>query len=99
MQCKDIPDLPILQFLAAHEGRWCTHFESVHMPSVLDAMPKDVPEKLAHAKMDMLHRRGLVDGCACGCRGDWEITAEGRQELVGLNYDEAIKRKHEKKRS
>jgi len=22
-------------------------------------------------------RRGLVTGCDCGCRGDWELTAAG----------------------
>jgi len=29
------------------------------------------------AKMKNLIRRGLVDGCDCGCRGDFEITRKG----------------------
>ena len=32
------------------------------------------PEKLVGAKLDKMRRRGLVTGCACGCRGDWEIV-------------------------
>ena len=30
-----------------------------------------VPYKVALAKARKLIRRGLLDGCACGCRGDW----------------------------
>jgi hypothetical protein len=32
---------------------------------------------LAWAKMNMLIRRGLVHGCPCGCRGDYELTVKG----------------------
>lgn len=31
------------------------------------------PVKVATAKLRKMKRRGLVDGCACGCRGDWII--------------------------
>jgi hypothetical protein len=40
-------------------------------------MPPDAPDKLILAKMNKLLRRGLVDGCGCGCRGDFEITDKG----------------------
>ncbi len=34
------------------------------------------PEKIVRAKLNtMMRRRGLVDGCNCGCRGDWTITS------------------------
>jgi hypothetical protein len=39
--------------------------------------------EVALAKMRALIRRGLVDGCRCGCRGDFEITAAGRAVLRG----------------
>lgn len=39
--------------------------------------PAGTPGKLQLAKMRMLHRAGLVGGCTCGCRGDWEITDKG----------------------
>ena len=76
-QCKDIDTDKILQFLAQHQGEWSTHGRGYSMPTVQDAMPPNTPEKLQHAKMRQLHKRGLVGGCTCGCRGDWEITDEG----------------------
>lgn len=81
MQCKDIPNLPILQFLLKADYKpnrpWATWFER-YDNSVTRAMPKGVPENLVRAKMNMLIRRGLVDGCSCGCRGDYEITDKGK---------------------
>ncbi len=82
MQCKDIPDRPILELLNQSPGQW--HGWTKHnaaMPSVLPAFPAGCPEKLLLAKMGMLIRRGVVDGCACGCRGDFVITEKGREEL------------------
>ncbi len=58
------------------EGK-ATHGDAIVMPTVHDAMPPGTPEKVQLAKMRQLHRRGLVSGCACGCRGDWEITDTG----------------------
>lgn len=81
MQCKDIPDGPILRFLAGLK-EWATHGEwSGSMPTVERAMPEGTPVKLQVAKMVMLKKRGLVGGCGCGCRGDWEITDKGREWL------------------
>jgi hypothetical protein len=34
-----------------------------------------VPEKVVLAKAKRLMRRGLISGCACGCRGDFEVIA------------------------
>lgn len=36
-----------------------------------------VPSKLLRAKLRRLMARGLVDGCDCGCRGDWHLTPNG----------------------
>lgn len=87
MQCKDIPDRPIVEFIASLNGRWGTWYgyldESGQLPdnSVRRAMPEpdgiELPAKLVLAKMAMLIRRGLIDGCPCGCRGDYEITEKG----------------------
>lgn len=38
----------------------------------------DVPGKVVRSKVAALRRRGLVDGCTCGCRGDFRITHVGR---------------------
>lgn len=82
MQCKDIPDLPILMFLEALNGQWANWFGNGYDNSVTRAMPAETPEKLALAKMRMLMRRGLVDGCDCGCRGDFVLTEKGRTFLA-----------------
>lgn len=82
MQCKDIPDLPILRFLSEH-GR-CVRYAG-YPKSVTNAMPDEIPERLALAKMATLIRRGLVDGCVCGCRGDFEITRKGA-DFAGLEW-------------
>lgn len=87
MQCKDIPDAPILRFLSEHGGIGCTAWRGadgapINERSVLHVMPANVPDKLATAKLRQLMRRGLVDGCDCGCRGDWELTEKGRAALA-----------------
>ncbi len=77
LQTKDIPEKPILEFLAQHQGEWSTWGKGYSMPTVSDAMPDNTPDKLKLSKMRSLHKRGLVGGCDCGCRGDFEITDKG----------------------
>lgn len=43
---------------------------------------RPVPKRAVLGKMRMLIRRGLVDGCPCGCRGDFEITPKGQAWLA-----------------
>lgn len=84
MQAKDIPDKPILTFLATMRGGyagagWHNLFpREEYCPTVLDAIQGDCPRKVALAKMKSLIKRGLVQGCCCGCRGDFELTEKGR---------------------
>ena len=72
MQCKDIPTQPILDWLAVTTD-WATWGDSSGMPTVQDAMPPNTPNKLQLAKMKQLIKKGLVDGCGCGCRGDFHL--------------------------
>jgi hypothetical protein len=81
VKCKDIPDQPIIQFLASLNGRWANWWTD-HPASVLNAMPVNTPPKLGLAKMRMLMRRNLVDGCNCGCRGDFELTPRGQSMVT-----------------
>lgn len=84
MQCEDIPDKPILEFLLqrAKEGKlWCCWYDGFEN-SIGQAMPKDTPDKIRIAKMAKLIKRGLVSGCGCGCRGDYEITPKGTEWLT-----------------
>lgn len=77
-KCKDIPDKPILEFLNSMQGEWCNWFED-DPRSVRNSMPDNLAsEKLIIAKMRILEKRGLITGCTCGCRGDFEITEKGK---------------------
>lgn len=90
MKANDIDTVAVLKFLARpeHQGHWCVWGQGYgYMPTVQDAMPPNTPPKLQLAKMRMLLRRGLVDGCGCGCRGDWAITDEGLA-LIGVERTE-----------
>jgi hypothetical protein len=79
-QCKDIPDRPILEFLAKNPGKWHCRYGG-YENSVTNAMPEWVDDGLALAKMRQLYRRGVAYGCTCGCRGDFEITEKGMREI------------------
>lgn len=82
MQCKDIPTRPILEFLAGLNGRWAVwYLYEGCTNSVQLAMPPDLPAPLILAKMRKLIRSGLLDGCPCGCRGDYVLTDKGRAYL------------------
>lgn len=89
IQCKHIPDRPILEFLLKHQGHWCFWGGPSDAPdnpgyerNVERAFPLGIPGKLVRSKMRGLINRGLVSGCACGCRGDFEITEKGKKWLT-----------------
>lgn len=77
MHCKNIPTIPILNFLQSKKI-WCNWYKGFDN-SVRYAMPDgfNLPDKLVLAKMKILIKKGYVDGCGCGCRGDFEITQKG----------------------
>lgn len=43
------------------------------VPTDFSAEPP-IPEKVVLAKARRLVKRGLIDGCCCGCRGDFRIN-------------------------
>jgi hypothetical protein len=90
-QCKDIPDHPILELLAESPNEWHNWFDENqwdgNIYTVRRAIPQDIPDKLLLAKMSTLIRRGLVDGCPCGCRGDFVITSKGQQFLSENSHE------------
>jgi len=89
MSAKDIPCRPILEFLAKQDadvmcGWHDLYPRDAYCPTVRDAIPTYqglFPDKVVLAKMRSLIKRGLVSGCACGCRGDFQITAKGAKTL------------------
>ena len=88
MKCSDIPDKPILEFIMKHNdiGKtknlvgWCNWYFGDER-DVHHVFPDGVDDNLLLAKMRGLMKRGLIDGCDCGCRGDYVITAKGRMIL------------------
>jgi Mn-dependent DtxR family transcriptional regulator len=90
MQCKDIADSRFLQIVDDLAYRRISqrheHIKSLYDPpdpvmswDVSDHLGVD--QKLMLAKAERLIERGLMDGCPCGCRGDFELTTAG-EELV-----------------
>lgn len=90
---RDIPDRLFLEAVAAAGGTG--EFTCAMRSDVtrLFALPRDrdkpsheipgVPWKVVLAKFRRVKGRGLVDGCDCGCRGDWYLTDKGWAVLAG----------------
>lgn len=85
-QCKDIDDVEVLGFLlfqkVHNNGAWSTYGSG--NPTIQDVCPVGTPLKVQLAKMRILFRRGFIDGCTCGCRGDFVITEKGIDHLRKL---------------
>lgn len=81
MQAEDIPNELILNWLAEHQGKWSFLSDdgSLKVGSGSDTVfaPFTFSKKTILAKFKKLHKQGLVGGCCCGCRGDFEITDKG----------------------
>lgn len=79
IQAKHVPQDKILAVLRK-TGRTMTHWcsEDIGLPPdpayhLLDALPelRVFPLKVLLAALDAMVRRGEIEGCSCGCRGDW----------------------------
>ena len=93
IQAKHVETLPILRFLESlgtYDGKsgvwgtWCSGWDN----SVRKVVPDDVPDKVLRAKMGALIRSGLIDGCGCGCRGDYELKDKGREFIKQASLKE-----------
>lgn len=76
MQTKDLDKKLILNYLQQKDGVWASRWE------IQDLFGEEIPHKLVLSAIRSLAKRRLLEGCTCGCRGDFEITALGR-ELIG----------------
>lgn len=76
MQCKDIPELLFLMVVQeeARKHGWAT---AVRTHAELEASLGPLPPRLFLAKARKLIAAGKIDGCGCGCRGEFEIS-QGR---------------------
>lgn len=92
MQCKDIPDEVFLAAVRTASrltgGGWVMLWDLgcvlAGNPEHLDSLRAHddhplgecFPWRLTRAKADKLIKRGLLEGCSCGCRGDFYIPGE-----------------------
>jgi hypothetical protein len=67
--------------LRPNPASWVNRWD---LASALDGHPEwvngqrgelSIPEKVVLAKAKRMIKRGLILGCACGCRGDFEFPA------------------------
>lgn len=91
---RDIPDaafLDVIEIAGGPRGQWvmvhevCAELErrGFRAAAMRSGQPQDiVPAKIVRAKAARLIERGLMDGCTCGCRGDFELTDAGRAYLA-----------------
>jgi hypothetical protein len=85
MQAKDIDDKVLLAAvrklsLNDEDGKRREWSDPPYWVMALDLEKElglDDRRKLVLAKCQALIDRGLLDGCACGCRGDFEMTTNG----------------------
>lgn len=74
MQTKDIPDQPIIDFIIKNgSDKKYTWFE-IAENDLGKAMPENIPRKLVLSKIRSMIKRKILDGCDCGCRGDFTLV-------------------------
>lgn len=84
---RDIPDDLFLDAIRAARGLWTRRWAMLSdIQAVLAGVPLSkqgypeefpgVPRKVVLAKAKRLINRNVIDGCDCGCRGDFEIIGE-----------------------
>jgi hypothetical protein len=79
MQAKDLDDRQVLQ--AVVDAAIAKHGPSGGLGAdrwTLSEMFPTVTGKVVLAKCHALLRRDLINGCVCGCRGDFNLTEKGR---------------------
>lgn len=86
MKIRDyfITDQEVLNILADYQGQWafwcddntiCVNSEIGNWDTQIEIKTFCKYHKsVLHQKFKSLYRRGLIGGCDCGCRGDFEIT-------------------------
>lgn len=90
VQAKHITDeqiLYVIDLCEVNEGRWTLIWD-------LEYYYPMIPRKVLLAKCKSMIRRGLLDGCPCGCRGDFERPdrwerqqdREKAKKYLGENY-------------
>lgn len=89
MQAKHIPDIVMLETIVSLESRWKVwvsapeggrglHYRRAHSANLMEieVALRPIPPKIILSKLRKLVRRGLIDGCPCGCSGQFKIRRD-----------------------
>lgn len=73
IQAKHVDEAKVIDYV----GRYC--HENPDMCGAIwwtmrEELFPDVPERVLLSKLAALVRRNLLEGCTCGCRGDFQIV-------------------------
>lgn len=82
IQAKHLSDERVLRAVADRAQFDGEIVYSVPTSDVAKHFPS-APYKVVAAKLSRLLHRGLLDGCDCGCFGDWKLTEAGVYVLGG----------------
>lgn len=91
-KASDIPDVRLLSVLNSRHHTYVDdpNRDEMHGPDgwhftwCLEEHLVEFPSKAIIAKCRALIRRGLMEGCCCGCRGDFELTDAGPAYLMSV---------------
>jgi hypothetical protein len=88
IQAKHIPDAVMLSIIKQMEGMHTMiaypdnikifepePYTTVYLRDICNFYPS-IPPKVIQAKLRGMVKRGLIDGCACGCRGDFKVIVK-----------------------
>jgi hypothetical protein len=70
-QAKDISDQAALEAIKATRQDW-----GKSMLGDVEKKLSSFPSKVVKAKLSSMIRRGIIDGCDCGCSGNFEILRD-----------------------
>lgn len=90
LQTKNLSDDVVLILLSKYQGQW-GFFNGNKINFFVNGTIKEekvfketIPIKLIRSKYKSLVKRGLIGGCYCGCRGDFEITDKGLEKIGAI---------------
>lgn len=78
--CSHEPSPP-LPWASSHVCEPYDHFPHWVFTWNLECLMPMFPPEVILAKARAMLKRGLLTGCGCGCRGDFELTADGHAAL------------------
>lgn len=91
MQAKDIDTFELLSSIERVQRQLQEESNLSYRPWCfvwnLEEPFASIPDKVFRAKTQKLINQGLLYGCACGCRGDYEVTKQGLEFIAARHQN------------